>query len=90
MGTQEVNICDVVKSTKYTKFISKKRVFTELYKAIKISKEGGQGLFGLMLRDIQWADIEYKKSNFRKKKNSSRRNQKYNQILKYLDESGKP
>ena len=38
VGTQEVNICDIVKPlTKYTKFISKKESFLpELLKAINI------------------------------------------------------
>ena len=95
VGTQEVNICDVVKPlTKYTKFISKKESFLpELFKAIKISKEGRPGPVWLdVALDIQWADIEYKKNLILEKKRiPTRRNQKkYNQILKYLDKSSKP
>ncbi len=95
VGTQEVNICDVVKPlTKYTKFISKKEGFLpELYKAIKISKEGRPGPVWLdVALDIQWADIEHKKNLILEKKRipSIRNQKKYNQILKYLDESSKP
>ena len=48
VGTQEVNICDIVKPiTKYAKFIRKKDNFlVELRKAIEISKRGRPGPFG--------------------------------------------
>lgn len=60
-GTQEVNICDVVKPlTKYTKFIKKKEsFFKEFNNAIKIAKSGRPGPVWLDLAlEIQWADIK--------------------------------
>ena len=60
-GTQEVNICDVVKPlTKYTKFIKKKEsFFKELNNAIQIAKSGRPGPVWLDLAlEIQWADIK--------------------------------
>ncbi len=59
-GTQEVNICDVVKPiTKYTKFIKKKEsFFSELNKAIHIAKSGRPGPVWLDLAlEMQWADV---------------------------------
>ena len=64
VGTQEVNICDIVKPlTKYAKFISKKENFLpELIKAIKICKKDRPGPVWLdVALDIQWSDIEFKK-----------------------------
>lgn len=64
VGTQEVNICDIVKPiTKYTKFINKKAdVFNEFEKAIKIAKSGRPGPVWLDLAlEVQWQDIPLKK-----------------------------
>ena len=64
VGTQEVNICDIVKPiTKYSKFIKKKEDFLfELRKAIDISKKGRPGPVWLDIPlDIQWADIKFTK-----------------------------
>ena len=65
VGTQEVNICDIVRPiTKYTKFIdNKKNVFKEITKALKIAKSGRPGPVWLDLAlEIQWQDIKIDKS----------------------------
>ena len=94
VGTQEVNICDVVKPlTKYRKFINKKEDFLkELHKAVSICKSGRPGPVWLdVALDIQWGDIKFKKkiifsSKLRNKifKNS------YSKIIKYVNNSNKP
>jgi acetolactate synthase-1/2/3 large subunit len=64
VGTQEVNICDIVRPiTKYTKFIdNKKNVFKEITKALKIAKSGRPGPVWLDLAlEIQWQDIKIDK-----------------------------
>ena len=74
VGTQEVNICDIVRPiTKYTKFISKKEeVIKEFNKAINIAKSGRSGPVWLdVALEIQWADIKKevsKKIKFKKVK----------------------
>ncbi len=65
VGTQEVNICDIVKPiTKYTKFInSKNNILTEFTKAIKIAKSGRPGPVWLdVALDVQWKEINKKYS----------------------------
>lgn len=60
VGTQEVNICDIVRPiTKYSKFISHKDQFiAELEKALTIARSGRPGPVWLDLPlDLQWADI---------------------------------
>lgn len=60
VGTQEVNICDIVKPiTKYCQFIGNKDDFeAELRKAIRISQEGRPGPVWLDIPvDLQWVDI---------------------------------
>ena len=68
VGTQEVNICDIVKPiTKYAKFINdKKIVLREFNKAIKIAKSGRPGPVWLDLAlEIQWQDINIDKSKIK-------------------------
>ena len=68
VGTQEVNICDIVRPiTKYTKFIdNKKNVFKEITKALKIAKSGRPGPVWLDLAlEIQWQDIKIDKSKIK-------------------------
>ena len=84
-GTQEVNICDVVKPlTKYTKFIKKKEsFFKELSNAIQIAKSGRPGPVWLDLAlDIQWADI--KKFNKIEKINPKKPSKKINNVDKAI------
>ena len=91
VGTQEVNICDIVKPiTKYSKFIKKKDNFLfELRKAIDISKKGRPGPVWLDVPlDNQFADIKFTKKKFVskiKKKTSKNVN-----FEKYLKKSLKP
>ena len=66
VGTQEVNICDVVEPlTKYTKFISNKDdLIPELYKAIEIAHDGRPGPVWIDLPvDFHWSDIPFDKNN---------------------------
>ena len=63
VGTQEVNICDIVKPiTKYTKFLkNKKNFYHELCKAYKIAKSGRPGPVWLDIAlELQWSDINLK------------------------------
>lgn len=63
VGTQEVNICDVVKPlTKYSKFINNKNNFEyEINKAIKIAKSGRPGPVWIDLPlEYQWSQIPFK------------------------------
>ncbi len=73
VGTQEVNICDIVRPlTKYAVFINKKENFIkELDKAINIANSGRQGPVWLDIAlDIQWSLINFKrKKPFKKKIN---------------------
>ena len=69
-GTQEVNICDIVRPiTKYVKFIDNKDTFLdELNKAITIANSGRKGPVWIDLPlEFQWANISLKK-----KKNNSK------------------
>ncbi|MBL79577.1 MAG: acetolactate synthase [Nitrosomonadaceae bacterium] len=62
VGTQEVNICDIVRPiTKDTKFINDKENFvSELNHAIEVARSGRPGPVWLDLPlDYQWADIEF-------------------------------
>ena len=62
VGTQEVNICDIVRPiTKDTKFINDKDNFvSELNHAIEVARSGRPGPVWLDLPlDYQWAEIEY-------------------------------
>jgi len=69
VGTQEVNICDIIRPiSKYSKFISKKEdILKEFNKAILIAKSGRPGPVWLDLAlDIQWSEINIKKNNIKK------------------------
>ena len=97
VGTQEVNICDVVKPlTKYTKFINNKDLFLiELKKAIRICKSGRRGPVWLDIAlDIQWGDVKFSKKAFFKDSNtekiSFKKSKNFNQVLKYLKMSRRP
>ena len=94
VGTQEVNICDIVKPlTKYTKFIKNKDSFSsELEKAINISITGRPGPVWLdVALNIQWSDINFKKITLNKKfKEIKPKVNLYKKIIKYLDNSKKP
>jgi len=60
VGTQEVNICDIVRPiTKYTKFVSHKDQFlAELDRALDIALSGRPGPVWLDIPlDMQWGDI---------------------------------
>ena len=93
VGTQEVNICDIVKPlTKKTIFIKHKKDFLkEFYNAIKIAKEGRQGPVWIDLPlDLQWAEINFtteRKINI--KKNLISKNKK-NKLFKLIKNSIKP
>jgi len=66
VGTQEVNICDIVRPiTKDTKFINDKENFvSELNDAIEVARSGRPGPVWLDLPlDFQWADINFLKSH---------------------------
>ena len=93
VGTQEVNICDVVKPlTKYRKFINKKENFLkELHKAVSICKSGRPGPVWLdVALDIQWGDIKFKKNNFSSKLKNKIFKNSYSKIIKYVNNSNKP
>ncbi len=69
VGTQEVNICDIVKPiTKYSKFVSDEKKFLfELEKAyqIAISDRPGPVWIDLAL-DVQWKNLIIKKNHIKK------------------------
>jgi len=70
VGTQEVNICDIVKPiTKYVKFIQNKHQFLdELNHAINIANEGRPGPVWLDIPlDIQWEEISFSSENLKQK-----------------------
>ena len=98
VGTQEVNICDVVRPlTKYTKFINNKKYFLdEINKAILIAKSGRPGPVWLDVPlEIQWSDIKFnKKLIFKKKivqkKINSKSEKIFKKIFKYINKSKKP
>ena len=95
VGTQEVNICDIVRPiTKYTKFINKKeQVYNEFVKAIKIAKSGRPGPVWIDLAlEVQWQIIK-KKYNLKKIliKNEIRQNNlKIKKITNIINNSKKP
>ena len=94
VGTQEVNICDVVKPlTKYSKFINNKNNFQyEINKAIKISKSGRPGPVWIDLPlEFQWSQIPLKKNLKVQIKNSEKINNSHKKkIKKYFENSKKP
>tara|TARA_B100001250_G_scaffold413969_1_gene450013 strand:- start:2817 stop:4550 length:1734 start_codon:yes stop_codon:yes gene_type:complete len=95
VGTQEVNICDIVKPiTKYTNFINdKKIVFKEITKALKIAKSGRPGPVWLDLAlEIQWQDINIKRSKIKyiNKKNHISSYKITNRVIKKINYSKKP
>lgn len=95
VGTQEVNICDIVRPlTKYTKFINDKNTFlSELKKAISISQSGRPGPVWLdVALDIQWSDITFKKFKFQKIKNKKNKSKikSYIKIIDFIRSSKKP
>ena len=96
VGTQEVNICDVVKPlTKYTKFVQDKNLFLpELKKAIKICKSGRPGPVWLDIAlDIQWSDIKFEQkllNNLFLKLKKKKKNSSYNKIFKLIENSSRP
>ena len=66
IGTQEVNICDIVRPiTKYCKFIENKDSFiAELEHALVIAKSGRPGPVWLDIPlDYQWSDIAFSEQN---------------------------
>ena len=68
VGTQEVNICDVVKPlTKYAKFIENKSKFVEeLVYAISLARSGRPGPVWIDLPlDFQWQDIDFSGSTIK-------------------------
>lgn len=68
VGTQEVNICDIVRPiTKYTKFIKdKETVIDEFNKAITIAKSGRPGPVWLDLAlEVQWQDVKINKNKIK-------------------------
>jgi acetolactate synthase-1/2/3 large subunit len=94
VGTQEVNICDIVKPiTKYAKFINKKDNFqVELIKAIQIAKSGRPGPVWIDLPlEIQWSEIKYRKNikNFNKPSILLNNRDKKN-FIHYFNQSKKP
>ncbi len=91
VGTQEVNICDIVRPiTKYQKFITQKDNFIdELNKAIRIAITGRKGPVWIDLPlEYQWSDIKYHK----KKEKIPKKNKKLNtkSFFKFLNNSEKP
>ena len=93
-GTQEVNICDIVKPiTKYSSFIKNKNKFLdELNYAIKIAKSGRPGPVWLDLAlDIQWSDIKSKLKikKIDPKKFISKDKDKISKSIKLINKSNK-
>ena len=96
VGTQEVNICDIVRPiTKYTKFINNKNNFIhEVNNAIKIAKEGRPGPVWLDIPiDLQWTNIKFSKNKLKKISISNKKNVKKNKLnlsLKLINQSSRP
>ncbi len=95
VGTQEVNICDIVKPiTKYTKFINdKKIVYNEFNKAIKIAKSGRPGPVWLDLAlEIQWQDTLIDKNKIAQVKpdNFTGSTKKIKETINLINNSKKP
>lgn len=94
-GTQEVNICDIVKPiTKYARFIKNKNNFArELRKALSIAISGRPGPVWIDIPlDIQWSEIDYEKKNKILKINQSTKiaKSKMNSFYKLCKNSKKP
>ncbi|MDC0059762.1 thiamine pyrophosphate-binding protein [Pelagibacteraceae bacterium] len=95
VGTQEANICDIVRPiTKYTKFIRKKETFVEeVIKATNIAKSGRPGPVWLDVPlEIQWSNIFFSKKikildNKIKKNNDSHL---FEKTVKFFRTSKKP
>ena len=96
VGTQEVNICDIVRPiTKYTKFINNKNNFIhEVNNAIKIAKEGRPGPVWLDIPiDLQWTNIKFSKNKLKKISISNKKNVGKNKLklsLKLINQSSRP
>jgi|TARA_B110000444_G_C18847486_1_gene603083 acetolactate synthase I/II/III large subunit len=95
VGTQEVNICDIVKPiTKYSKFIDKKENFIkEISKAIKIAKSGRPGPVWIDIPlDLQWSEIKFKYDIDKKinQKIKQKEFKSYNKSLDLIKNSKKP
>ena len=94
VGTQEVNICDIVKPiTKYSKFIKDaNQVEFEFNKAIEIAKSGRPGPVWLDIAlDVQWQKIKKFKKKFKPKKTKIYKNQyKFKKAIKLIKNSSKP
>lgn len=91
VGTQEVNICDIVKPiTKYSKFINDKDNFIhELEKAILIANEGRKGPVWLDIPlEFQWSDIKFESKKIVKEKKNY--NLRIDKFLNFLENSKKP
>jgi acetolactate synthase-1/2/3 large subunit len=94
-GTQEVNICDIVKPiTKYASFVKNKNNFQEeLTKALSIAISGRPGPVWLDIPlDIQWSEIDYNKKYKVSKilQNNLVSNSKMDNFLKLCKNSKKP
>lgn len=94
-GTQEVNICDIVKPiTKYAKFIKdKKNIVAEFNKALEISKSDRPGPVWLDIAlDVQWQDIFIASSKIKyiKKKNFFNSNKNIDKTIKKINSSKRP
>jgi acetolactate synthase-1/2/3 large subunit len=95
VGTQEVNICDIIRPiSKYSKFISKKEdILKEFNKAILIAKSGRPGPVWLDIAlDIQWSEINIKKNSIKKisiRKNPIKRTDA-KEAIKLINKSEKP
>lgn len=94
VGTQEVNICDIVRPiTKYTKFIKNAdQVEFEFNKAIQIAKSGRPGPVWLDIAlEVQWEKIKKSKKKFKLKKFKNYKNQsKFKKAIKMIKNSSKP
>jgi acetolactate synthase I/II/III large subunit len=87
VGTQEVNICDIVKPiTKYTKFLNNKdKIKEEFDKAIQIAKTGRPGPVWLDLAlEVQWQDVKILENSI-KKINKLNHPNKINNISKIIN-----
>tara|TARA_X000000950_G_scaffold289425_1_gene413268 strand:+ start:11282 stop:13012 length:1731 start_codon:yes stop_codon:yes gene_type:complete len=95
VGTQEVNICDIVRPiTKYTKFLNdRNKIKEEFDKAIKISKSGRPGPVWLDLAlEVQWQDTKVNKNEIKIINKSDHSNQIKNldKIINVINKSKKP
>ena len=93
VGTQEVNICDIVKPiTKYVKFINNKDNFVEeLNKAIQIANSGRKGPVWIDLPlEFQWSDINFKKTKTFPRKIKEYKNLKINLFNNLVKKSVRP